>query len=224
VNKKVKKNIIIHKKKINYLLFLIVIPVFFIILFSTLYSQLYNLNYYDKKYELYNVYETFEKDIAINKTNNLLNYFKSKNELDSTFFNEDEISHLNDVRNLLNTTRQIYYLSMTIFWITLIIIYLINKQNISDFFFKVLFVSGIFTISFFVLFGLYYLAYGFDNLFLKFHELLFIGNYSFDPTISNMKALFSDEFFRDFTLIVVFKTVMKSIFMIITGYYFIKKS
>ena len=54
-----------------------VMTVFFIVLFSTFFSQLYNIDYYEKKYEKLEVYEKFSEEDARNATLNIFGFFKS---------------------------------------------------------------------------------------------------------------------------------------------------
>ena len=200
-----------------------VISVFFIILFSSLFSYVYNLSYYEKKYEQYNVYDRFTKEQARNATNNLFGYFQSKNELDNNFFNEQEKSHLYDVKLLIQNVNLIYILSLFLFWGILITIYLVDRKNIVNFFSELLFYSGVASLSLIIIFALLYFTTGFDFLFVKFHEIFFTGNYSFNPAVSNMKALFPDEFFQDIGVAIVVRTLLKSILLIIAGYYLKKR-
>ena len=116
-----------HKK---ILLYFTVLTVFLIILFSSLFSYIYNLNYYEKKYLQYNVYDRFSKEQARNATTNLFGYFRSQNELDNIFFNERESSHLHDVKVLIQKVNLIYILSLFLFWGILITVYLVNRKDI----------------------------------------------------------------------------------------------
>lgn len=209
-----------HKK---ILLYFTVLSVFFIILFSSVFSFIYNLNYYEKKYLQYNVYDRFSEEEARNATNNLFGFFRSQNELDNSFFNEREASHLNDVKILIQNVNLVYILSLFLFWGVLITIYLVNRKEIVKFFSNLLFYSGIFSLSLIVIFTLLYFITGFDFIFIKFHELFFIGNYSFNPAVSNMKVLFPDEFFQDMGIAIVMRTILKSILLTVAGYYIRKR-
>ncbi|MBN2368198.1 DUF1461 domain-containing protein, partial [Candidatus Woesearchaeota archaeon] len=180
-----------HKKKFSKSLVVIsVIPVFLILFFSTMFSIIYNLNFYEKNFQQYKIYDRFTKQEALDAAKNIMGFFKSKNELDSEFFNENEVSHLLDVKLLLQKAQQLYYVSISIFWVILIGYYLGNRKDFMRFFYDLMFFSGIFTVSIILICGFLYLVSGFDFLFIKFHELFFTGNYSFNPTVSNMKALF----------------------------------
>ena len=205
------------------ILLILVIPIVFVIIFlSTFFSFLYNINYYEKEYKKYNIYERFSAEKARNETLSLFGYFKSRNKLDGSFFNKNEISHLSDVKMLIDKVSRVYYICLFLFWGILVYFYL-SKTFIS-YFGKLLLYSGIFSLSVILLLGFLYLISGFDFLFVRFHEVFFTGNYAFDPDVSNMKALFSDGFFLDICLAVIFQTLLKAILLIVTGRFIIKRS
>ena len=207
-------------KKIS--LVLTIVSVFVVVLVSSLFSQMYNLNYYDKKFVQYNIYEKFSKEQALNATNNILGYFKSNNELDNYFLNEKEQSHLYDVKLLIQKTQFVYHISLAMFWIILILFYLFNKKELIQFFSQTLFYSGLFTVTIIALFSLMYFFTGFDFIFQKFHELFFTGNYAFDSNVSNLKSLFPDVFFINISWVIMVKTFAKAILLILTGTLFRK--
>jgi integral membrane protein (TIGR01906 family) len=199
------------------------ISIFIIILFSSLFSYVFNFNYYDKEYVKYNIYGRFQKEQAINATQNIMGFFNSKNVLDSNFFNENEISHLTDVKNIIDNTRLVYIISLILFWGIQVYYFFFQKKYFMSFFSRMLLVSGLFSILLLILFGVLYFTSGFDFVFLKFHQLFFTGNYSFNPAISNMKALFPDEFFSDMATSIYLITQLKAAFLSVSGYLFIKK-
>lgn len=201
------------------LIFLILIIVFL----SSLFNQIYDINYFEKKYQQYNVYDNFSKEKAYNATVNIFKFFKNNESLDANFFNDDEIKHLEDVRIILHNINIIYYGAIILFWLILLFIYFYYRKKFMLFFVKSLFYSGIFAISLIILVSIFYFIFGFDFLFLKFHELFFIGNYAFDPAVSNMKALFPNEFFFDMGKTIIFKILIKSILLSIFSYILLKK-
>ncbi len=200
-----------------------VISVFLILLFSSLFSYIYNLNYYDSEYQKYNIYDRFSKDTALNATKNLMGFFKSRNELDNNFFNAGEISHLADVKHLIKNVSLLYYASLILFWGILVYYYFFHKKHFTSFFFRMMILSGLFTLSVFLIFGLLYVTSGFDFIFLKFHQIFFTGNYSFNPNVSNMKAIFPDEFFFDIAFSIFLVTMLKASLISCFGYYYHRK-
>ncbi len=221
------KNLKNNNPKIKYLnlffLVTVIFSVFFIVILSSLFSYLYNINYYDKKYQQYGIYEKFTKEQALNETKNIFGYLQYKNELDMNFFNKNEESHLNDVRLLIQKIYNLYFFSMAIFWGVLFYYFLFSKKELIGFFSRMIFYSGIVSLSVLLFFVIIYFVIGFDTLFNLFHKILFTGNYAFNPLTSNMKALFPDSFFLDIAFSTLLRTFFKSILLIIMGFYLVKK-
>jgi len=199
------------------------VSVFFIILFSSLFSHIYSLGYYESKYRKYNVYDKFPIEKARNATLNLFGFFRSANNLDSSFFNRQEQSHLQDVKSLIEKAQGIYVVSLFAFWGMIAYIYFFSRRAILWFLSRLLLYSGLFTIVLFLLAGLFYLAFGFDFAFEGFHKLFFSGNFAFDPDVSNMKSLFPDEFFSDIAGSIIIVTLLKAALLCGTGYYLLRK-
>ncbi|MBT4271942.1 DUF1461 domain-containing protein [archaeon] len=218
MSKKQRKNIITHNKLITFLIIIFVVSFFLVSLFSSVFSYIYNSKLYDKKYQKFGVYNIFDRNIALNKTNNIINFFDSKEELDSNFFNKSEISHLNDVKNVLKKIKIIYYISLVNLWLVIVLIVYLDKPNYLEHLINLIYYSGIFILIIFVVLGILYLIFGFYYVFEKFHQIVFIDNYAFDPMDSNMKSLFPDSFFL-FTLKSIFIELLTLgvIFSIIGG-------
>lgn len=189
-NKKRKADIII--------LSLSVLALFFILLFSSLYSSIEE-NYFSYSFERYGVYDIFDKQDADIKSAEIVDFLKGSEKNRLEFLKEDEISHLIDVRNILSIIRIIYFASLTLF----IFLLLLNwKQALKS--------SGIVLILILLLVSLYYII-GFSYAFEFFHKLFFAGNYAFDPNVSIMKALYPDELFMWFSQIIFFKFLTKTL-------------
>jgi integral membrane protein (TIGR01906 family) len=212
-----------HKKIFYSLIAVCALAVFVIIFVSSLFSYLYNVNYYDRKYQQYDVYERFTREEALNATHNLFGYFRGREELDTDFFNEDEISHLYDVKELIWQTQVVYMISLFVFWGIIGGVYIFSRRVFMSFFPVMLFFAGIFSVSLLLLLGLFYLVFGFDFLFLKFHEILFVDNYAFNPAVSNMKALFPNEFFLDIGRSIIFSVFLKSALLVAAGYFLARR-
>jgi len=189
--------------KYNYMILIILFPV--IIIFSSFYFELHNLSFYDDEFVKYKIYDRFSKQQAIDAVVDIIRFLDHNDPLDNEFFKQEEISHLDDVRILINKIKIILLMS---FLILISALGLSPKKDLK----KQLFFSGVSTIFITALFGLFSYTM-FDMLFLKFHELLFTGNYMFDPGISNMKALFPDKFFLDFVLRVIIDSLILSLIL-----------
>jgi len=202
--------------------YLICLMLSFLLFFSSLFFYMDNMANHDKLFEKHGVYERFSREQALNAMQNILGFFKSKNELDKAFFNQREISHLNDVKILITRTKPFYYSLIVLLILTLLVNYL--KKDFVHFFSTMLIHSALINISLISILALLYLTAGFDFLFLKFHELFFVENYSFDPRISNLKALFPDSYFLDIAHKIILLTLFKSLVMIVVGCAIRKKS
>ncbi len=194
MSKKAKENTIIHKTvraATAIIIICFIISSFSIIMLSHLYS----IGKYDKKFEMFGVYEKFEKELALNKTSNIISFIESEQELDRNFFNTDERDHLLDVRVIANKIKFLNILSLSLILVSLISLAYVDKNNFFANTSKTLLYSGLAIILILVLALMVYLTIGFDIFFERFHQLLFVDNYAFDPRVSNMKALFPDSFF-----------------------------
>lgn len=221
MNKKVAKNIITRKIKIIEIF--LILSIIAIVLFSTLFSYIYNLNYYDKKYEQYGVYQKFDRTFLLEKTKELFDFFKNKGDLDTSFYYDLEISHLNDVKEIIQKARSYYTLSLIVFWAILIIYYIKNKKDFIKIFLRSITISGGLILMLMLFFLSMYFVFGFDILFIQFHKIFFTGNWMFDPNISNMKSMFPDAFFLDMSRSILLSIATKSLFMAIFGYFVLKK-
>lgn len=211
-DKLVNNNYIITK--IIFLFFLI--SLINILFFSSIFFYTYNLNYYDKEYNKYNIYNLFSKELALNKTINIMNFFKNKELLDDKFFNENEISHLNDVRIIFNKINFIYNFSLIVFFI--ILFYILKIKDYMKLFNSFI-VAGLIGVSLIFLLVLFYSLFSFDFLFEYFHILFFKDNYAFDPKVSNMKALFPNEFFFDIAESIILLTFIKFFILLLFGFF-----
>jgi len=174
-----------------------------IILFAPLNYYLYNLSFYENLYEKNNVYRVLDKNDVKEITLSIFDFFKYNKPLESfglesghQYFNKNEISHLNDVRVLLKKIIFIFYVSLALFLILLIVIfekkYLFYIKNIGYIF---LFSS---CVLIFFLVSLYFLGNNFPYLFENFHYIFFPqGNWAF-PENTLIITIFPFGFFYDF--------------------------
>ncbi|MEM2131489.1 MAG: DUF1461 domain-containing protein [Candidatus Woesearchaeota archaeon] len=188
----------------------------FILFFSSIFFYIYNLKYYEKEYQKYNIYDKFEKEYLVNMTINLFGYLKYENELNKNFFNEKEESHLNDVRLIIKNLDLIFKISLAIFFVFLF--YFLKKKYYLKIF-NSFFYTGLIGIFIIFIFVSFYFLLGFDFLFDYFHIIFFKGNYAFNPKISNMKFIFPDEFFLDISISILILFIIKLIVLILFGYF-----
>ncbi|MCL4417512.1 MAG: DUF1461 domain-containing protein [Actinobacteria bacterium] len=176
-----------------------------IMLFSPFVFLVYNFNFYNKLYEKNGVYDVLDRSDVAKLTQQVFEFFKSGKEFESfklktnyNYFNDDEKSHLLDVKIIINNILILFYCSLAVFLILILILYLVTKKN-----YKFLRpVSLIFLISssvfiFFILL-LYFFASNFTELFENFHLIFFPqGNWAF-PEGSLMITMLPFGFFYDF--------------------------
>lgn len=177
-----------------------------VLLFSSLFAIMQSF-YFDYAFEKYDVYERFERERALEANENILDFLNHENSLDSNFLMEDEISHLEDVRHILDRIKLIYHFSLVLLFV-LLIIYGHEIFKVSSTILLILFI-----------FLLIYYIFGFDFVFLRFHQIFFTGNYAFDPSVSNMKAIYPDGLFMFFSQLFYLKTVIKTIILTLSWKY-----
>lgn len=185
---------------------------------SPILSNTYDLKKYDSRFQKFGVYNVLEKEVALDKAQNIISFFKSKSNLDNTFFSENEISHLYDVKNILQKSKTTYYFSLFLIWSSLIILAFLDKKNYFINLSNTTFSLGLIILVMITLFLVLYYLFGFKFVFEKFHHVFFTGNYAFDPHISNLKKLFPDIFFYDVSRTILFSLITQSIFFLVMGY------
>ncbi|MBN2454880.1 DUF1461 domain-containing protein [Candidatus Woesearchaeota archaeon] len=127
------------------------------------------------------------------QANNVLAYVLGKEPL-AEGFSQKEVSHLADVKDLLSSLSTIFYVSLAIF--ALSVVYLYMSGRLMESLKKVLFSSSFIAILISVL--LFLASKDFAPFFSNFHVLFFPeGSWVFSPG-SSLVELFPVEFFRDF--------------------------
>ncbi|MCM2324850.1 MAG: DUF1461 domain-containing protein [Candidatus Woesearchaeota archaeon] len=171
--------------------------IFLILIYSSVMSVL-DIKVLEYGFSRYGVYEIFSEEEAQERAQDILDFFDTGSGFQ--YFNEDEQSHLMDVKILLDRFSIAAFFSMLIilFWI------LLDKGALDYLMFSSIFslIALVLVIAPFVV--------DFSFMFQKFHELFFAGNYSFDPKVSEMKALFPDAFFMYLAVMVLVKLALKS--------------
>jgi integral membrane protein (TIGR01906 family) len=174
-----------------------------VILFSPLRFYLYSFNFYDKLYTDNGVYNVLEKEDVAKLTADVVDFFRYDKPFESfelksqiDYFDKDEISHLNDVRILLKKILLIFYISIAVLAICIIMLsekrYLYYFKNLSLIF---LLASGI---MIFLLIVLYILGNNFSSLFERFHYVFFPqGNWAFNEN-ALIITIFPFGFFSEF--------------------------
>ncbi len=227
---------IIKSRRIKKILVLInSILLIIVILFTPLAYYIFNLNFYGVLFEKNGVYSILNKDDVLNVSEKIIDFFKYKSDLDYRdptiqvrfadksksailSFKPEEISHLYDVRTLITRIFIIYYSTVFLF---LIIVLLLWERNIRNFFRNlgmIFIISSVVMIIFIAV--LYLLGRNFPVLFDNFHQLFFPqGNYSFMEG-SLIITLFPFGFFYDFFERLVLGSAIISVIFLFVGLIF----
>lgn len=184
------------------------VALFIIIIILPLRLEVFNESYYEYQFEKNGVYEKVsEADLVVD---NLLGFFKGGK---LSYFTDNEKSHLEDVRVLLNKSFLVLYYVTIIFVASLIGLFYIDKSKFKSRIFKILFLAGLSSFAFLILFFL--ASLNFTSTFEGFHLTFFPqGNYAFSSR-SLLITLFSETFFKSFFLRIILDSfVLSLIFMI----------
>lgn len=193
----------INKIILSIILTFCLIIIFFI---GSFLGLLFDNLFYDKLYFSTGAYDRIDNSIVENKTNELYGFFKSENELDNNFYTENELSHMHDVREIIKNVSFVYYFSIIIFLVLIILAYMYYRPDFVKIISLVLIYSGAITI---LLIFLFYLT-SFTDLFGNFHKLFFDGNYSFSAS-SNLIRMYSEQFFYLFAKKILTVSLIKGV-------------
>jgi len=149
-----------------------------------------DMNFFEKEFHKLGNYN----NDRMNETRILSVYFQDSNEfVNTSVYTENEISHLKDVKSLINISR--------ILMLFLLLIFLLEfeKKSLLYAFPTIIIISLI----------LFVLSLNFSLFFSKFHELFFVGNYSF-PYDSFLIQSFPEQFFQDAFQTLLFRSILSS--------------
>ncbi|MBU0756567.1 MAG: DUF1461 domain-containing protein [Nanoarchaeota archaeon] len=213
----------IDKKNLKPILLAPALILSIIVFLSSIFYNVYDMKYYEKEYEKYNIYSRLGKEKTLDATQNLFDFFQGHQDIDHIFFNEDEVSHLYDVKLILDKLLGIFIGSFWLISLVIVSLYYSEKHKIVGNLAKVFLYAGIISIGFLVFVSTVYLVAGFDDMFIGFHRLLFEGNYMFDPNVSNMKAMFPDAFFQDMAHRIIMTFLYQAVMLFLLGLFIRKK-
>lgn len=222
--------------------FLIIINSLFlviIILFTPLVYYVFNLDYYETLQERYGVFSILDRDDVIKISGKIINFFKYRENLDYSDpdlqakytgentdavlrFQQDEIEHFYDVRVIFTTIFIIYFISIILFIVILVIL---SERNMKSFLRNT---GNVFIIAPVIIFiiVLLLLLFGrnFPVLFEKFHKVFFPqGNYAFAGN-SLIISIFPFEFFYSFFIRLVICSAIMALIFLFAGIIFVNIS
>ena len=190
---------------------LLVLTIIIFIPLITFRFLVFNLDFYEKEFTKLNVYDKFPKETADENIKELISYLKNKDSLETDFFNEKEKQHLIDVKNLINKAISLFYLTLFL----LIIFLILNYKSLS----KPFLYSGVSIIILIIIL----LFLDFNQAFLNFHKLFFSNDlWLLNPETDNLINLFPQQFFSDFIKKVFINSFFISILLIISSFFLAK--
>jgi integral membrane protein (TIGR01906 family) len=182
--------------------------IFMIILYSSV-QNILDIQVLEDGFSRFGVYKIFTEEEAQERAIDILEFFGSG--AGFQYFDESERSHLLDVKVLLEKFSALVFavILILLLWI------LLDRQSLGYLKF-----AAIFSLIALVLVIVPFLL-DFNLIFQRFHEFFFSGNYSFDPKISEMKALFPDAFFLYISILILAKVALKSICILLVSKFLI---
>ena len=220
VQSKMKKKLILTS--INLIVILIALLIPFFIYTNNIEKYVFDLNFYEKQYEINNVNEANQTQV----TKEMFNYFRNKDSLIKTdTFNPKEKHHLNEVKVLLNKLFDLKK-SVILGLIGLFsILFFLSKEE--DLFLRksaqaILGSSIIILVS--ILLGLLLFA-DFSSSFFNFHTLIFDSNtWILNPETDLMIRLFPEPFFVNITKGIFLRTALQGFSLMVLALTFIYSS
>ena len=171
---------------------------------------------YKEEFSKHNAYDNL-KYYNVEKINDeVLNYLtngKNNNIIRNDFFNEREKQHLLDVKRLVQGVLSIYHFSITVFLLSIIILFLLMNFNFSGISRKLLIILTFGSLLTFLGAGLAYLpsSLNFDFAFDTFHKTFFSpGTYLFNPEFEGIVVLYPKNLFLDLLFRIIFSIFFSS--------------
>lgn len=169
----------------------------------------FSLPFYQQKFAQYQVDQLFSPGQPSQATQNIIDYTLNGGSLDTQFFNPPERSHLADVKTFVAQLIRVQRWSVIILFGSIAGIFIRTKRLRHVFF--IIRNAGYINLALMTTVVGVYVTSGFNQLFLKFHQLFFIDNFSFDPATSQLKALYPDAIFFDLAKTIVLNIIISGI-------------
>ena len=183
------------------------------------------------KHNVYNNLETYDVEKINDEVLNYLKSGKNKDIIENDFFKDREKRHLLDVRSLVQGVLSIYYFSITLFLLSIIILSLLMNFNFRAIFRKLSIILIFGSLLAFLDAGLLYLLsnLNFDFAFGAFHKTFFSpGTYLFNPEFENIVVLYPENLFLDLLVRIIFSIIFSSaillFFSLILFFIFFKRN
>lgn len=204
--------------KVTSVLMVISIPI--ILYIFNFNSIAFDRDLYKEEFSKHNVYNNLENYDVEKINDEVLNYLKNgknKDIIENDFFNEREKQHLLDVRNLVQGVLSLYYFSITLFLLSIIILFLLMNFNFRGISRKLLIILTFGSLLAFLGAGLAYLpsSLNFDFAFNAFHKTFFSpGTYLFNPEFESIVVLYPENLFLDLLVRMIFSIIFSSVILL----------
>lgn len=210
------------------LVLLMSLPVAFTIFYISFSSTAFDMEFYGKEFERYDVYGQLEGHDVDGINADVIGYISGKNnELDDMgFFSQRETLHLKDVRELIGKINRAAAISFAIFLISMILASsLLNfgrKKTAEKILLAIFVGSTIALIAALVL--IISSTANFGSAFGAFHGIFFeAGTYSFDPQNEKIVVIYPEGLFFDALAAIMIKTIFSSAIFIIMSFWLLRR-
>jgi integral membrane protein (TIGR01906 family) len=132
-------------------------------------------------------------------------------------FNSKEIAHMKDVKKLVRGVYVLALVSAVYLAVMILTGFIRQKGLFASLLAKRLALGGGLTLAMLALFGAV-AAFGFDSLFIKFHELSFANDFwQLDPRTDYLVRIFPDNFWFDATMWVAVRAIVGALVITVAG-------
>lgn len=205
-----------------------------ILLFTAIQGTAFDLDFYEQRYQLYNVIEDMglPKEVVMDATKEILNYLKDERVdlevkfvdkgIEQSFFNEKEKQHMVDVQFLFNQGFLIRNISIGFFLLGYSYLWktVKNKRYICK-----IFILGTVIPVVFLFISIGIISLDFDKYFTYFHEIFFTNDlWLLDPTKDRLIQMLPLDFFSDAALRIGISYIFGLLFIGLTNLLLLHKN
>ncbi|HLC65397.1 MAG TPA: DUF1461 domain-containing protein [Candidatus Nanoarchaeia archaeon] len=197
---------------------ILLIPLFLVL--SSFQSLLADEDFFYEGFEKYGVYAALPA-VDVNKFHrDLIEYLiseKTDAEFSSIILNEKEKIHLVDVKNLIQPALLLWKIATiaVILLIFLLISLQFNDWRLLRSLVAMFSIGSLLTIIILAAF-LASVLLNFSSMFVSFHEILFTNDFwMLNPAVDNLKAVYADGIFYDFTVSLAIRVLVYSIILLL---------
>jgi len=194
------------------LLVLFIADIVYIIGFK---ANAFDLDFYSKEFEKYDVYDEFPDADNINLE--VLDYLRDeRDDLDASLFNSNEIEHFRDVKAVIQRIDVYFYLALIVSVLLIFGLFILDRKGFFRNLSKVLFFGGVVALLFGIV-VLVLVVFDFGSLFNLFHRVVFPqGGWLFGAS-DNIIKLYPSGFFYDMAKRIFLSSMLYANILILVG-------